>query len=96
MSTFQKMPSKPTLQDSIAKLEEIQLGFRQNLLRLHETLAALEDDTDLLSDMDILKRDVEAKAHGLEEEVKRLREDIRSIKDLLGADLKNNNGINSH
>jgi uncharacterized protein involved in exopolysaccharide biosynthesis len=95
MANSEKTSPKPKLEDSIAKLKELQLGFKQTLLRLHEMLTIIGDDPDLQDDMDSLKRDVETKAQGLEEEVKRLREDVKSIKELLDSDKKNNSRSNS-
>ncbi len=86
-----KLSDKPKIEDSIAKLEEIQIGFKQNLANLHRMIELLESKPELQDDIEILKKDVESRASDLEDEVKQLQEDLKSIRELLGENLDNHN-----
>jgi hypothetical protein len=82
---------KPKLEESIAKLKEIQLCIKQNLSNLNKTLEMLDTKSDLHYNLDNLKKDVESRASDLEAEVNRLREDLKSIRELLGLNLEQQN-----
>jgi hypothetical protein len=86
-----KLSDEPKLEDSIAKLEEIQGGFKKNLANLHRIIEMLESKPELKGDIEVLKKDVESRANDLENEVERLREDLKSIQELLGMNLDNHN-----
>jgi predicted nucleic acid-binding Zn-ribbon protein len=62
---------------------------------LHELLSEIESKRELLDRLTIFKKDMEVQASTLEVDVKRLREDIKSIKELLGVNLKKQNPRNS-
>jgi len=86
-----KLSDEPKLGESIAKLEKIQGGFKQNLANLHRIIEMLESKPELKDDIEVLKKDVESRANDLENEVERLREDLKSIQELLGMNLDNHN-----
>jgi DNA-binding transcriptional MerR regulator len=77
--------------EAIAKLREIQVGFRALVYSLHENIAALDDDPDFQESRQAFEEDAEQKAKSLESEVRRLRSDVKTFKDLLGDD-KNDKG----
>jgi hypothetical protein len=81
------------IEEAIGKLEDIQIGLRQNLAVLQLRLQKIDSKPELLSSLESLKRDAETKAQNLESEVKRLREEIKSIKESLG--LQKNNPADS-
>jgi hypothetical protein len=84
---------KPKMQALIVKLEEIQLGFRQNLSNLHQTLELLDSRPELQNSLERFRKDAQTRASELEAEVKRLREDLKFIRELLGLNLdKYNSG----
>lgn len=88
-----KTSDKPKREAPIAKLKEIQIGFKQNLANLHQKLEMLDSKPEVQSCLDNLKKEVESRASDLEAEVKRLREDLKSIRELLGLNLdKQNSG----
>jgi LPS O-antigen subunit length determinant protein (WzzB/FepE family) len=86
-----KTLDRPKREEAIAKLKEIQIGFKQNLANLHLKLEMLDSKPELQSCLDNLKQDVESRASDLEAEVKRLREDLKSIRELLGLNLEKQN-----
>ncbi len=82
-----KLPDKLKLEDSIAKLEEIQAGFKQNRANLHQIIKMLESKPELQNEIEFLEKDVESRAICLEDEVKQLQEELKSIRELLGMNL---------
>jgi hypothetical protein len=88
---YSKLSDKPKLEDSIAKLEEIQVSFKQNLANLHRMIELFESKRGLLDEIEILQKDVELRASNLEYEVKRLREDLKSMRELLVMNLDYHN-----
>lgn len=74
--------------EALAKLKEIQVGFRALVYSLHENISALDDDPDFQESRQALEEDAAQKARNLESEVRRLRSDIKTFKDLLGDDDK--------
>lgn len=74
-----------------AKLREIQVGFRALVYSLHENISALDDDPDFQERFQSMQDDAEQKAKSLESEVRRLRSDVKSFKDLLGDNDKDEN-----
>ena len=69
------------IEEVIGKLENIQMGLKQNLADLQLRLGKIDPKPELLSSLESLKKDAEKKAQNLESEVKRLREEIESIKE---------------
>lgn len=86
-----KTLDKPKIEESIANLKEIQNGFKQNLINLHQKLEMFNSKPELQSCFDDLKEDIETRASDLEAEVKRLREDLKSIRELLGLNFEKQN-----
>lgn len=78
---------KPTIEELIDKLIEIQLGFRQNLSNLHQNLELIDSRSGLQNSLEILKNNAQKKANDLEAEVKQLREDLESIRKFFGLHL---------
>ena len=90
-----KLFEKPTIQELINKLEEIQLGLRQNLSNLHQKVELIDSKSDPQNSFESLKENAQTRASDLELEVKQLREDIKSIRELLGLNLDRNNSSKS-
>ncbi len=74
---------KLTVDESLAKLKQIQNGLREVVDNLHEKIETIESEP-----LEKLRVDAESKANNLETEVKRLREDLKAVKDLLGNNLE--------
>ncbi len=75
----------PTVSVLIGRLNEIRSGFRQNLDNLRRNLEVLESErSEVLFEIESVKKDAESRAVGLEMEISQLREDITSLKELLG------------
>src|SRR5512136_1190455 len=93
MAEFSEEAPKEKLSqaDAIAKLKEIQVGFRALVYSLHENIQALDDDPDFQERFQSMQDDAEQKAKNLESEVRRLRSDVKTFKDLLGEDDKDEN-----
>jgi len=67
------------------RLEKVQLGLKQNLENLRQNLSFLETEcSDVLFELETIRKDSESKAIGLEEDVNRLREEIHDLKNALG------------
>ena len=90
----EEAPDKLPLEEAVAKLQEIQLGLKQNLTWLHEKLATLDSGSTVQFNLTNIQRDAEMRASGLETEVKALREELRSIRELLGLNSEKKNRIN--
>jgi predicted nucleic acid-binding Zn-ribbon protein len=73
------------------RLKQIEKDLKRNLSNLHRQLAEIESKRELFSRLTIFEKNMEVQASDLEAEVKRLREDIKTIKELLGVNLKNKN-----
>ncbi len=87
--------TKATMQDSIAKLRQIQLGLKQNVANLQGQLNVLDSKPELQNNLDCLKKDIETRASDLEAEVKQLREQLKAMKDLLGLNLEKRSLVDS-
>jgi len=83
------------MEESIAKLKEIQIGLKQNLSNLHQKIEMLDSNPELKSSFENLRNCIETRASDHEAEVKRLREDLTSIRELLGLNLDKPNSGNS-
>jgi len=95
MDNSDTLIEKPKIQGLIDKLEEIQLGFKQNLRNLHQNLELLDSRHDLKNNLESMKKDAQIRASDLEAEVKRLRDDLNSIRELLGLNLEKHNSSKS-
>jgi uncharacterized phage infection (PIP) family protein YhgE len=95
MDNSDTLIEKPKMQGLIDKLEEIQLGFRQNLRNLHQNLELIDSRHDLQNNLESIKKDAQTRASDLEAEVKRLRDDLNSIRELLGLNLEKHNSSKS-
>jgi hypothetical protein len=84
-----------SIKELACHLKQIEKGLKRNLSKLHELLSVIESKRELLDRLTIFKKDMEVQASTLEVDVKRLREDIKSIKELLGVNLKKQNPRNS-
>jgi hypothetical protein len=82
---------KSPMEEDVAKLADILLGFRRNLSNLHQIIGMAESKPELHCGSDSYRLDMESKAIDLEIEVQRLRQDLLSIKDLLGLNLEKSN-----
>lgn len=90
-----KTSDRPKMEESIAKLKEIQIGFEQNICTLHQKIAMLYSTPDLQNFFENLKKEAENRAINLEAEVKKLREELKYVQALLGLKLENSNSGNS-
>ncbi len=95
MTEPKQTEDKPTFEESVAKLKQIQVGLQQVLANLREKIALFEVEPQFQENFENLKRDVETRADNLEGEVKRLRQDLKSIKELLGYNTEKNNSPDS-
>ncbi len=67
------------------RLKKVQLGLKQNLANLRQNLSFLETEcSDVLFELETIRKDSESKAIGLEEDVNRLREEIHDLRNVLG------------
>ena len=85
MAEFDEQAPKEKLSqaEAIAKLKEIQVGFRALVYCLHENISALDDDPDFQERFQSMQDDAEQKAKNLESEVRRLRSDVKTFKDFI-------------
>jgi|PlaIllAssembly_1097288.scaffolds.fasta_scaffold1959502_1 hypothetical protein len=89
MAEFESEPQeKLTAEEAITRLKEIQVGLKQAAFNLHEKMELFSSEPQFQVGLENLKSDVETRASDLESEVKRLRNDLKTIKDLLGSNLK--------
>jgi uncharacterized Zn-finger protein len=73
------------LTSSIEKLGKVQHGFKQNLENLRRNINALQTDrSEVLFELETVRKNSESKADVLEEDVNRLRLEIQDLKELLG------------
>jgi septal ring factor EnvC (AmiA/AmiB activator) len=82
--------TKPTetisVRDAVEKIKVIREGLMQTLKTLREKMRTFEADrADLMSEIEILKKDAESRVDALEDEVNQLREEVRSLRELLGS-----------
>jgi hypothetical protein len=89
-----KTSDRPKIEESIAKLKEIQIGFEQNICSLHQKIAMLYSTPELQNIFENLKKEAENRATNLEAEVKKLREELKCVQALLGLKLENSNSGN--
>jgi len=77
---------KITFKGMIEEIKGIEKGFMQTLRNLREKIEKLETEkTDLLAEIEKLRKAGEEKASALEEEIATLREEVKSLKELLGS-----------
>ena len=95
LSSIQKLQIGLKIEESIAKLKEIQICFEKNVCRLHQKIAMLYSTPELQNIFGSLKKEAENRAMNLEAEVKKLREELKYIQKLSGLDLENSNSGNS-
>lgn len=89
MAEFRTQPQeKITTEEVVSKLKGIQAGLKQVAFNLHEKIELFSSEPQFQDGIEDLKRDVETRANDLESEVKRLRNDLKTIKELLGSNLK--------
>ncbi len=89
MAEFGTQPQeKITIEEIISRLKEINAGLKQAVFNLHDKIELFSSEPQFQDGLEDLKRDVETKANLLESEVKSLRNDLKTIKDLLGSNLK--------
>jgi LPS O-antigen subunit length determinant protein (WzzB/FepE family) len=87
MAEFETQPQeKLTIEETIARLKEIQAGLKEALLNLHEKIGLLSSEPHFQDGIDDLKRDAEIRVSDLESEIKQLRNDLKTIKEILGLD----------
>lgn len=95
MSVFdEQTPKQLALAKVAARLREIEDALRINLENLHRQLLVIESKPELLSRLELFRGDIETKAVTLEDDVKKLRDELKTIKDLLGLNLKKQNATN--
>jgi hypothetical protein len=90
-----KTSDRPKIEESIAKLKEIQICFEKNVCSLNQKIAMLYSTPELQNIFESLKKEAENRAMNLEAEVKKLREELKYIKKLSGLDPENSNSGNS-
>jgi hypothetical protein len=90
-----KNSDRPKIEESIAKLREIQIGFEQKICSLHQKIVMLYSTPELQNIFKNLKKEAENRAINVEAEVKRLREELKYAQALLGLELENSNSGNS-
>jgi len=74
------------VKDAVEKIKVIREGLMQTLKTLREKMRTFEADrADLMSEIEILKKDAESRVDALEDEVNQLREEVRSLRELLGS-----------
>lgn len=89
MAEFRTQPQeKITTEEVVSRLKGIHAGLKQAAFNLHEKIELFSSEPQFQDGLEDLKRDVETRANDLESEVKRLRNDLKTIKDLLGSNLK--------
>ena len=80
-----KEKERITLKGMIKEIKGINMGLVQTLGDLREKIEKLKTErSDLLKEIDELKRAGEEKANTLEEEVASLREEVETLKEMLG------------
>ncbi len=83
--TSRPQNDEPTITGLIEKICQVQLGFKQNLENLRRNLGLLETErSEVLFELETLRKDSESRADGLEDDVNKLREEIQGLKDVLG------------
>lgn len=81
-------PDKLNLKGAVCKLKEIELGLKEILANLHQSLEIWNAEPQLQTCLEALKQNAQSRANNLEAEVKQLREELESIKNVLGFNLK--------
>jgi hypothetical protein len=77
--------SEPTIINLVEKLCLIKIGLKQNLANLKNNLGLLETErSEVLFELETLRKESESRADGLEEDVNRLREEIQDLREVLG------------
>lgn len=79
---------KLTMEESVGRLRQVQLGLKQVAANLHRRIELFESESQLHDSLENVKMDAEIRASNLESEVKQLRGDIQTIKELLGYESK--------
>jgi len=75
---------KLTMEESVVRLLQVQLGLKQVAANLHKRIELFESESQLHDSLESVKMDAEIHTSNLEAEVKRLRKDIQNIKEVLG------------
>ena len=83
------------MEEAIAKLDEILIGFKQNLCGLHQKIEIIDSKPELQRSIKNYKKDAEKRASELEAEVKWLGEELKAIRMLLELKLQNGNSDKS-
>jgi predicted nucleic acid-binding Zn-ribbon protein len=74
-----------TIKGMIQEIKGIEEGLMQTLRSLREKIEKLENEkTDLLSEIEKLRKVAEERANNLERDVAALREEVKSMRELLG------------
>jgi archaellum component FlaC len=83
-----KMRSQETIsiKDIIGRVRTVKEGLMQTLVNLREKIKTLETErTNLMVEIEDLRRVAESRADALENEVTKLKEEVKSFRDLLGC-----------